>query len=97
MRHETAVFGQQKTKFINSSYHFFCFSLFFSFNNKKTQKSAETPIFIVFQQPKKENFQTFNLKQRNLKNPIFAPFFQKKKLFLENWQITGHKKTQNDN
>ena len=28
-----------------------------------------------------------------MKNQIFAPFFRKKKgLFLENWQITGHKK-----
>ena len=31
------------------------------------------------------------LKHKNLKNPIFAPFFEKKK-FLENWQIIGHKK-----
>ena len=30
-------------------------------------------------------------KQRNLNNPIFSPFFRKR-LFLENWQITGHKK-----
>ena len=47
MRHETAIFGHKKPKFINSSYHIF-FAFFFSFNNKKTQKSAETPIFIVF-------------------------------------------------
>ena len=38
-----------------------------------------------------------NLKHRNLKNPIFAPFFLKKAC-LENWQIIGHtKNTQNDN
>ena len=37
-----------------------------------------------------------NLKHRNLKNTIFAPFFEKR-LFLENWQTTGHKTTQNDN
>ena len=37
-----------------------------------------------------------NLKQRNLKK--LHPVFEKKKLFLENWQMIGHKKnTQNDN
>ena len=46
MRHETAIFGPKKPKFINSSYHFFL-AFFFSFNNKNT-KIAETPIFIVF-------------------------------------------------
>ena len=46
MRHETAIFGQKKPKFINSSYHFFL--PFFLFQKQKTQKSAETPIFIVF-------------------------------------------------
>ena len=46
MRHETAIFGQKKPKFINSSYHFFL--AFFLFQKQKTQKSAETPIFIVF-------------------------------------------------
>ena len=82
MRHETAIFGQKKPKFINSSYHFFC--PFLLIQQQKTQKSAETPNFYsVLANLKKENFQNFNLKQRKLKNPIFAPFFRKR-LFLEN-------------
>ena len=48
MRHETANFGPKNPKFVNSSYHFFL--AFFLFQKQKTQKSAETPIFIVFQQ-----------------------------------------------
>ena len=46
MRHETAIFRQKQPKFRNSSYHF-C-SCLFSLSKTKTQKSAETPIFIVF-------------------------------------------------
>ena len=46
MRHETAIFGPKKPKFINSSYLFFC--LFLLLQQQKTQTSAETPIFIVF-------------------------------------------------
>ena len=45
MRHETAIFGPKKPKFINFSYSFF--PVFFPFNNKNT-KIAETPIFVVF-------------------------------------------------
>ena len=45
MRHETAIFGQKKPKSRNSSYHFFCL---FLFQQQKTPKLAETPIFIVF-------------------------------------------------
>ena len=41
MRHEMAIFGPKKPKFINSSYHFFC--LFLLFQQQKT-KNAETPI-----------------------------------------------------
>ena len=47
MRHETAIFGPKKLNFINSSYHFFL-PVFFSLNNRKHKKNAETPIFIVF-------------------------------------------------
>ena len=36
VRHETAIFGKKKPKFINFSYHFFL-PIFFSFNNKKPQ------------------------------------------------------------
>ena len=79
------------SKFINSSYQLF-FALFFSFNNKKHKNLLKPLFYSVLANLKKENFQKFNLKQRNLKNPIFAPIFRKR-LFLENWQITGHKKT----
>ena len=72
------------------------FAFFFSFNNKNTKICWNPYFYSVLANLKKENFQKFNLKQRNLKNPIFAPFFRKKKkkkrLFLENWQITRHKK-----
>ena len=87
MRHETAIFGHKKPKFINSSYHI-SFAFFFSFNNKK-HKNLLKPLFLLcFSKPKKENFQKFNLKQRNLENPIFAPFFRKRLFFRElanNW------------
>ena len=43
MRHETAIFGQKKPKFINSSYHFFL--AFFSFKNKK-HKNLLKPRFL---------------------------------------------------
>ena len=46
MRHETAIFGQ-KTQIQKFQLSFFVLP-FFLFQNKKTQKSAETPIFIVF-------------------------------------------------
>ena len=46
MRHETAIFGPKNPNSEIPVIIFFC--LFFSFKNKKTQKSAETPIFIVF-------------------------------------------------
>ena len=47
MRHETAIFGPKKLNFINSSYLFF-FACFLLSQQQKTQKDAETPIFIVF-------------------------------------------------
>ena len=46
MRHETAIFGQKNP---NSEIPVIIFFLaFFLFQKQKTQKSAETPIFIVF-------------------------------------------------
>ena len=76
---------------------FFFLAPFFSVNNKK-QKICRNPYFYsVLANLKKENFQKMNLKQRNLKNPIFAPFFVKKAIFRklpDNWAPT---KTQNDN
>ena len=74
---------------------FFCLFLLL-FNNKK-HKIVLKPCFIVFQQTKKENFQILNLKHRNLKNPIFAPFFSKKAIFRKDicceviiWAKFGH-------
>ena len=88
-------FWNKKPKFINSSYHLFL-PIFFSFNNKKPQNCWNPYFYSVLANLKKENFQNLNLKHWKLKNPIFAPFFWKR-LFLENWQITGNKKTQTDN
>ena len=82
MRHETAIFGHKKPKFINSSYHIY-FAFFFSINNKKHKNLLKPLCYSVLANLKKENFQKFNLKLRNLENPIFAPFFRKR-LFLEN-------------
>ena len=87
MRHETAIFGQ-KTQIHKFQLSFFL-GLFLLFQQQKTQKYAETPIFYsVLANLKKENFQKINLKQRNLENPIFAPFFSKKAIFRKlatNW------------
>ena len=60
----------------------FQLSLFCPFSTlsttKNTQQCSETPILIVFwQSQKNEIFQKFNPKHRNLKNPTFAPFFEK--------------------
>ena len=41
MHHETAIFGQKNQI---QKFQFSIFSSFFSFNNKNTQKFAETPI-----------------------------------------------------
>ena len=45
MRHETAIFGQKNP---NSEIPVIIFLCLFSLSKTKTQKSAETPIFIVF-------------------------------------------------
>ena len=96
VRHETAIFGPKKAKFINSSYHFFC--LFSSLSTTQNTKHCWNPYFYsVLANLKKENFQNLNLKHWKLKNPIFAPFFWKR-VFLENCQKIGDKKkTQKDN
>ena len=80
MRHETAIFGHKKPKFIHSSYHIF-FAFFFSFNNKNTKICWNPYFYSVLANLKKENFQKFNLKQRSLENPIFAPVFFEKGYF----------------
>ena len=57
MRHETAFLGQkiQIQKFQLSL--FVC--LFLLFQQQKTLKLAETPIFIVYEQTKKREFSKF--------------------------------------
>ena len=47
MRHETAILDKKKTQIQKFQLSFF-FLPFFLFQKQKTQKSAETPIFIVF-------------------------------------------------
>ena len=76
MRHETAIFGPKKLNFINSSYHFFL-PVFFSLNNRKHKKCWNPYFYSVLAKQKKENFQILYLKHWKLKNPIFAPFFEK--------------------
>ena len=69
----------------------FFFAIFFSFNNKNTTNCWTPYCYSVLANLKKDNFQNLNLKHWKLKNPIFAPFFRKR-LFLENCKIIGHKK-----
>ena len=90
-------FWTKKTKIYKFQLSFFL-SYFLLFQKQKNTKICWNPYFYsVLANLKKENFQNLNLKHRKLKNPIFAPFFWKR-LFLENWQITGNKKrTQTDN
>ena len=53
---------------------------FFSLSTTKNTKISWNPYFYcVLANLKKENIQILNLKHRKLKNPIFAPFFWKKK------------------
>ena len=83
-------FLDQKTQ--NQKFQLSFFFAFSSLSTTKTTKIGWNPYFYsVLANLKKENFQNLNIKHRNLKNPIFAPFFWKR-LFLENWQIIGHKK-----
>ena len=77
MRHETSIFGQKNQ--IHKFQLSFFLAFFFSFNNKNTKICWNPYFYSVLANLKKENFQKFNLKQRNLENPIFAPFFSKKK------------------
>ena len=78
MRHETAIFGPKKPKFINFSYHLLL-AYFLLFQQQKTPKIAETPVFYsVLANLKKENFQTKKLKTLKIEKTIFLhPFFEK--------------------
>ena len=69
-------FWTKKAKSRNSSYHFF-FAFFFSYNNKKHTNQLNPYFYSVLANLKKEKFQNLNLKHRKLKNPIFAPLFEK--------------------
>ena len=91
MRHETAIAGP-KTQIQKFQLSFFAY--FFSFNNKNTKIGWKPMFLYCFNKPKNQNL---NLKRRKLKNPIFAPFFDKRQFFgklPDNW---APKKTQNDN
>ena len=72
---------KKKPKFINFSYHFFLWP-FLSLSTTNNAKICwNLYYYSVLANLKKENFQILNLKQRNLKNPIFAPIFLKKAIF----------------
>ena len=86
-------FWTKKTKIHKFQLSFFL-PIFFSFNNQKTQKVLKPLFYSVLANQKKENFQKNNLKHWKLKSPFFAPLFWKR-LFLENWKITGNKKNTN--
>ena len=87
MRHETAIFGPKKTKFINSNYHLFC--LFSSLSTTENTNNCWNPyLYSVLTNLKQENFQNLNLKHWKLKNPIFELLFEKKAIFRklpDNW------------
>ena len=56
----------------------FLFFAFFLFQQQKNTKISWNPYFYsVLKNLKKEIFQILNLKHRKLRNPIFAPFFEK--------------------
>ena len=96
MRHETAIFGPKKPKFINSSYHFFLL-VFFSLNNRKHKKCRNPYFYSVLANQKKREFSNFILKTLKIEKPNFCTLFLKKAIFRklpDNW---AQKKTQNDN
>ena len=52
----------------------FCFGSFLLCQQQKHNNLLKLLFLQFFSKPEEENFQQMNLKQRNLKNPIFAPF-----------------------
>ena len=93
MRHETAIFGQKEP---NTGIPVIIFLGSFLLCQQQKHKNLQKPLFLeCFSKPKKDNLQKMNLRQRNLKNPIFAPFFFRKRLVLENCQIIGHQNNHN--
>ena len=94
MRHETAVSEQKQSR--NSSYHFCLFS---SPSTTEDLKICWKPYFIItisVLASQTNNFQNLNIKHRKLKNPVFAPFFEKG-YFQKFAKSFGTKKTQNEN
>ena len=67
------------------------FACFLLFQQQKTPNIAETPIFIVFSEPKTGEFSNFKLKTLKIEKPNFCTLFLKKAIF-RNCQIIGHKK-----
>ena len=84
---------KKKTKIQNSSYHFFAF--FFSFNNKKHKNLLKPYFYSVLANLKKRIFKKWAQNRETWKTQFLHPSLSlsKKKLFLENWQTIGHKKT----
>ena len=96
VRHETAIFGPKNPKFINFSYHFFC--LFSSLSTTKNTNICWNPYFYsVFANQKKREFSKNKLKTLKIEKTNFCTPFFEKGYFLDNWEIAGNQKTQNDN
>ena len=74
MRHETAIFWAKNP---NSEIPVIIFFLPFFLFQKKHKNLLKPLFYSVLANLKKEKFRKINLKHRNLKNPIFAPFFEK--------------------
>ena len=94
MRHETAIFGPKNP---NPEIPVIIFFLptFFSFNNKKL-KHLLKPLFYSVLANLKREFLNFKLETQKIEKPNFCTLFLKS-VILENCQIIGHKKPQNDN
>ena len=88
-------FWTKKPKMYKFQLSFFL-PIFFSFKDKNTKICWNPYFYSVFANLEKGNFQKNNLKHWKLKKTNFAPLLWKR-LFLDNWKITGTKKTQTDN
>ena len=92
MRHETAIFGPQKSQIQKFQLSFFV--LFFSFNNQEHKNVLKPLVLLCFSKVKKNK--NSNQNTETWKTQFLHPFFVKKMVIYKklhhNWQ-----KTQNDN
>ena len=88
-------FLDKKPKSRNSSYHFF--GSFLLFQQQKHKHLLKPLFYSVLANLQKREFSKNELKTEKFEKPNFCTLFLKR-LFLENWQIIGHKKKhKNDN